>query len=603
MKRFISIMVCVSLLFVFTSCSDDPIALVQNGYLGEYTSLTVQEILDGHYKMFYNTTVWDGGTSDSGEEIVQVQYSDSIFDTEDTVTIQFKVYNFNIFKITAFIDPDYEIIQPSDLAATLNYLYFEQYAVHNREMIADESKVTTFLETLEEISGSAVLYGASSDYSEDRGKLCSFFNEKPLDMSTFQLLDHTGLVDMDDFSYASSETENTTLEDDNTDEKIFLLEQENTRNTITKSSFSEDFSPQIDALTGIYYDELTDTRIEIESLCWPGARAQIEHFMTIHTKTEDGDEVVFRDVPAYYAEADSFEGAIIVSLGASYTDYAGIIMVECEMADTSHYTLRSDIVGCVDTDNTRHSLQNITRPEDLPRYTSYAPDHTSAMEQILASYPNEEFSDLSIFLTPEETEEALKILFRRSWYNWDTDATWRFSDTLINYQIIAAYNFNEMAYSVWYYKSYYPDQLCYISIPLQVGDPWWTINVYEPNPDGEMTSTAYWNMSYAEYQQMIADQQKDSITEQEIIDKVYNKAVTDLRNQAGGGVASLYHSATLDNSYVEYDAETDSYICLLNITYSTNIFDVFGTSKAQYAVSAVLVYTGTEWVIAYYEIM
>ncbi len=353
----------------------------------------------------------------------------------------------------------------------------------------------------------------------------------------------------------------------------------------------------------IVYNHITDTCIEIESFCSPGARALYAYYMTIHTRTDAGEEIVFQDVPAYYANPSYSDGGIVVSLGAYYTEYDGIILVECEMTDTMHYTVRSDIEGCTDTENAVHSLKNITQAAYLPRYTSYALDHESAIDLILPSYPDEIFTDMDVFLTPDKAEVSLDGLFGKTWYDWETGDTWKMDDTLINYQIAAVYNQNEMAYTVWYYRKFSPDQLCRVSIPLQVGDPWWTIQVCEPDADGKMISNFYWNMSETEKQDMIAEEQRSSITEQEIIDKVYNKAVNDLRKRAGGGVESLYHSATLDESYVEYDIETDSYICLLNITYSTNIFDVFGTSKSQYAISAALVYTGTEWVIAYYEIM
>ncbi len=197
MKKTLLISALITVLFLFTSCSDDTVSLVQNGYFGEFTDLTVQEILDGHYEMIYKTTTWDGGATDSGEEIVQVQYSDSIINPDDVATIQFKVYDNNIFKVSAVVDPDYEIKKASDAAAVLDYLYYEQYAVNNKEAATDNSKASLFIERLDNISVTAVLYGAPKNYSEDRGRICEIFDDTPLELSVVWLLDNYGLINID----------------------------------------------------------------------------------------------------------------------------------------------------------------------------------------------------------------------------------------------------------------------------------------------------------------------------------------------------------------------------------------------------------------------
>lgn len=48
------------------------ISTVENGYLGEYTDITIDELLGSWYGIYYDETGWDGGTTDDGEIIVDV---------------------------------------------------------------------------------------------------------------------------------------------------------------------------------------------------------------------------------------------------------------------------------------------------------------------------------------------------------------------------------------------------------------------------------------------------------------------------------------------------------------------------------------------------
>lgn len=177
------------------TATEDYVKVVQNGYLGEYTDITVQDLLGGHYSLLYDQETWDGGTTDSGKEIVEVKYQDSNGDWDD-VTIQFTMLDEQRFEVSAFVDPLEPLEKNTDILAALNYIYFEQYAIQNEAQVGNLEFELALIERLDQISSSAVLYGASSEYSGDRSQLCALAGDSPVDVSVPWLLDNYGLLDM-----------------------------------------------------------------------------------------------------------------------------------------------------------------------------------------------------------------------------------------------------------------------------------------------------------------------------------------------------------------------------------------------------------------------
>ena len=70
--------------------TDNAIAVIQNGYLGEYTDITVKELLDYNYGPRYEQNIWDGGYNDKDELIVEAKYYNS---DKDATRIQFTIVN------------------------------------------------------------------------------------------------------------------------------------------------------------------------------------------------------------------------------------------------------------------------------------------------------------------------------------------------------------------------------------------------------------------------------------------------------------------------------------------------------------------------------
>lgn len=174
---------------------DKAVALVQNGYLGEYTDITVKEIFDTYYGMLYENSSWESGTTDSGTTIVQVRYYDKSIESEET-TIQFTMLNNECFEITAFVDPLEPIEKTTDLLAALNSRYVIVTVGEVRATAADSSVEREYMARLNRISGSAVKYGASADYSGNRSNICNIAGKEPLNVSVAMLLDNYGLLDM-----------------------------------------------------------------------------------------------------------------------------------------------------------------------------------------------------------------------------------------------------------------------------------------------------------------------------------------------------------------------------------------------------------------------
>lgn len=174
------------------------IKTVQNGYLGEFTNLTVKEILDNSCGAMYEDSVWDGGETDSGKKIVQVKFFNESFES-DPMVIQFTMLDRDCFKITSYVDPISPIEKSTDLFAEMNWNYLMAFLGQDETIVGNKAKEYSFFQHLDQISGSAVQYGAAANYRGDRARLCELDNEKPLEVSVAMLIDNYGLMDMTDY--------------------------------------------------------------------------------------------------------------------------------------------------------------------------------------------------------------------------------------------------------------------------------------------------------------------------------------------------------------------------------------------------------------------
>lgn len=102
-------------------------------------------------------------------------------------------------------------------------------------------------------------------------------------------------------------------------------------------------------------------------------------------------------------------------------------------------------------------------------------------------------------------------------------------------------------------------------------------------------TSAEYNEAYAKWQ---AEQQAKTpnYSDNEIIDLASSKTKEKLRGVYSAlgysGAEMIYHVCQVNSSSVSYDWTTRTYTCYLSVSYSTSIFDVFGTSTAYYDVVA-----------------
>ena len=174
--------------------TDNAIAVIQNGYLGEYTDITVKELLDYNYGPRYEQNIWDGGYNGKDELIVEAKYYNS---DKDATRIQFTMLNEECFKVTAYVDPDYDFDKATDVLLALNYSYFMAYHEVNREALREEKNMIGFIHRLDEIPSSEALYGAAASYKGNRRELNLLDGSDKLDVSAAMLFDNYGLLDME----------------------------------------------------------------------------------------------------------------------------------------------------------------------------------------------------------------------------------------------------------------------------------------------------------------------------------------------------------------------------------------------------------------------
>ena len=188
------ILVFVLIVVLFSSGdATSEISTVRNGFLGEFTDMTADEVLDRYYSdlLGYEEGIWDSGITDDGTTIVQVDFVDEML---GDVAIQFSMLDEDCFKVTAFVDPLEDIEETTDLLAALNKIYIasceSQYP--QAEMGAAETEI---LERLASVNATSVLYGAANDYEGDRSQLYRLFGDPQLEMSATDLLNVYGIID------------------------------------------------------------------------------------------------------------------------------------------------------------------------------------------------------------------------------------------------------------------------------------------------------------------------------------------------------------------------------------------------------------------------
>lgn len=184
------VIIAAAVIMLLPDSTDAAINTVKSGYLGCYTDVTVEDIIN--YTFSYATgaksgdIVWDGGEADDGTTIVEASYTDN---DHQKSAIQFKMLTDDTFKFSALSGPSsnvsYKINGLDDVITTLNGMYLAYYMDHDGEEAATEK--------LNKYSVGAVLCGASANFSGDRENL--YQNAFQIDKLDVTAANYMGLLD------------------------------------------------------------------------------------------------------------------------------------------------------------------------------------------------------------------------------------------------------------------------------------------------------------------------------------------------------------------------------------------------------------------------
>lgn len=239
------------------SLADTPewVTTVQNGYLGEFTDMTVYDLLDYH-RIFFEKEVWDGGTTDSGKQIAEVRFTSQ--QSSDSATIQFTMLNDEVFKVSAYVDTTMPDAQSSDVIYALTLTYYSQACL---KYIEDNEKITQLHALMRKVDACEILYGAAADYSGDRAALYRLGNGSLMGLTASELMEYYGrpLIETPNYDalvvpqFTEAPTEVTTVNTDDIHFEYYTVDELITELDQNALRASKKYKDQYVILTGKLY--------------------------------------------------------------------------------------------------------------------------------------------------------------------------------------------------------------------------------------------------------------------------------------------------------------------------------------------------------------
>lgn len=157
--------------------------VVKSGYLGEYTDISVRELLDSCYGSSQKGS-WSSGKNSDGKTVVQVKYGSG-----GETFVQFEMLDDSRFKVVSMSVDGGALYDETDRQTALNTDYYE---VYTRKHSLNDTALMKFIAKLDGISASSVEYGAAKDYAGDRSRLCEADGNVPADDSAARQLYEDG---------------------------------------------------------------------------------------------------------------------------------------------------------------------------------------------------------------------------------------------------------------------------------------------------------------------------------------------------------------------------------------------------------------------------
>lgn len=177
------------------------IEMIQNGYLGEYTDVTVKELLEADVNLGLGTEdgsmklTWNYQEADSGDYV-----GFTVYPAEETLadgtTVLFKVWSDDTFQIVDYgaEGDDYETTEIAYYANSWYENWYLKNAIDYSNASEDElmeGMQKLVQEKFNNISGTAVLYGASAAYTGDRSSLYTVTDQsEPINLSVTELINY-----------------------------------------------------------------------------------------------------------------------------------------------------------------------------------------------------------------------------------------------------------------------------------------------------------------------------------------------------------------------------------------------------------------------------
>lgn len=195
--------------------------------------------------------------------------------------------------------------------------------------------------------------------------------------------------------------------------------------------------------------------------------------------------------------------------------------------------------------------------------------------------------------TIEEVEEAMSAFLYGDWFNKETGEKITVSGEQIGARPYGV-NYATATGGTVVVNFYYLDEpeKTYDIANLFEEFEYIDMRVSTLHITGKDTNEEYWfySMTAEDYNALVeqnaqAFAQRQYYTDDEIIQNAFSV----FKSKIGGnysGAGKLYHSANYSDAKVVYYWESKTYICTFVGKYSTNIFDIYGTSTKTYFVSA-----------------
>lgn len=225
-------------------------------------------------------------------------------------------------------------------------------------------------------------------------------------------------------------------------------------------------------------------------------------------------------------------------------------------------------------------------------------DNYNCETPLLSTYLNE-YERRSYYrsFSAEEAERIVDKICKQMWYIEGTDSIFNINDTTIDgkrYSVIAAFA-NEYdgpvkaMYEIYFVYNDEPSTVYCIYYPNYLGETSTYLFFLDIGPldDDSLQWISLNNESDSQKKEHEIELRTPQYSDEEIIQMASNEFESRMKSQYGGGVETLYHSATVKSSSVDFDKYTNTYTCTLNAVYSTNILDFWGTSNTSYIVNAV----------------